>query len=161
MSNNQPIRPRMVGKASLSFAIVASQYNLTYVQGMVEHAFREIGELEPGAKIKLIWASGSFEIPLLIKLLLEQEKFHAALAIGVLMQGETSHAMLVAQSVTTALQNIALESSVPVINEVLLLENEDQARARCLEPEINRGIEAARAAVATARTIRDLKPKTT
>ncbi|MEI6339044.1 MAG: 6,7-dimethyl-8-ribityllumazine synthase [Verrucomicrobiota bacterium] len=156
MSTAQPIRPRTVGKASFSFAIVASQYNATYVQGLVEQAHREINELEPGAKIKIIWVPGAFEIPVMAKLALGKKTFHAVIALGVLLQGETSHALLVAQSVTAALQDIALEFSIPVINEVLLLQNEEQARARCLEPELNRGTEAARAAVSIVRTAREI-----
>src|SRR5215217_5934597 len=50
-----------------------------------------------------------------------------------------------------ALQNIAIESGVPVINAVLSFDNENQARARCLENRINRGTEAARAAVEIAK----------
>jgi 6,7-dimethyl-8-ribityllumazine synthase len=161
MSTAQPIRPRMVGKSTLNFAVVASEYNLTFVQGLVDHASQEIATLEPMAKIKLIWAPGAFEIPVLTKFVLSQKKYDAVLALGVLLQGETAHAGLIAQSVAYALQNIALEFSLPVINEVLLLEDEEQARARCLELELNRGIEAARAAVATTRTIRDLTPRTT
>jgi len=159
MSTAQPIRPRIVGKAGFSFALVASQYNLTYVQGMVEQAHRELGELEPGAKIKIIWASGAFEIPLLAKAAITHKKYDAVLALGVILQGETAHARLVAEAVTSALMQIALEFTVPVINEVLLLDNEQQARARCLDSEINRGTEAARAAVATSRAIRELSPK--
>lgn len=160
MSTAQPIRPRMVGKVGFSFAIVASQYNLPFVQGMVEHAHREINELEPGANTKLVWAPGSFEIPVLAKFLAEQRKFHALLCLGVVLQGETAHASIITNSVASALQNIAVEYTLPVINEVLLLDNEEQARKRCLEGEINRGTEAARAAISTARTIRDLTPKT-
>ena len=43
---------------------------------------------------------------------------------------------------------------MPVINAVLSLENEAQARARCLEDKINRGTEAARAAVEIAKSCR-------
>lgn len=159
MSTAHPIRPRMVGKAPLSFAIVAGQYNLTYTQGLVDNAQRELLELEPGASVRVVWASGAFEIPLLVKMLASQKKMHAILALGVVLQGETAHAALIAQNVTSALMTIALESGIPVINEVLLLDNEDQARARCLGEEINRGVEAARAAVSTARTVRELTPK--
>lgn len=149
----------MVGKAPLSFAIVAGQYNLTYTQGLVDNAQRELLELEPGANLRVVWAPGAFEIPLLVKMLAAQKKLHAILALGVVLQGETAHAALIAQNVTSALMSISLESGIPVINEVLLLENEEQARARCLGTEINRGVEAARAAAATARTVRELAPK--
>jgi len=46
---------------------------------------------------------------------------------------------------------------VPVINVVLSFDNEDQARARCLENQINRGTEAARAAVEIANVLADLR----
>ena len=68
MSSAQPIRPRMVGKATFSFALVASQYNQEYVQGLVTHAHQELNELEPGCAATLVWAPGAFEIPAAIAL---------------------------------------------------------------------------------------------
>jgi 6,7-dimethyl-8-ribityllumazine synthase len=159
MSTAHPIRPRMVGKTAFSFAIVAGQYNPTYTQGLVDHAYAEINELEPGASTKLVWTPGAFEIPLVVKMLATQKRFHAILALGVILQGETGHADLIARAVTTALLEISLDYTIPVINEVLLLQNEEQARTRCLGTEINRGVEAARAAVTSARTVRELTPK--
>jgi 6,7-dimethyl-8-ribityllumazine synthase len=150
------IRPHAATKASLSFAIVASQYNNSYVQPLVEFATAEINELEPGAHISLVRVPGSFEIPLAVKLVAMQRKCQGIIALGVVFQGETAHAELVAKSVTKALMNLALEFTVPVIHEVLLLQNEQQAKARCLGPELNRGLEAARAAVAMARTVKQL-----
>lgn len=149
----------MVGKATFSFALVASQYNQEYVQGLVTHAHQELNELEPGCTATLVWAPGAFEIPLLVKLVAEKKKYNAILALGVVLQGATSHADLIGRAVTDSLQRISLEYSVPVINEVLLLQNEEQARQRCLEPELNRGIEAARAAVSSARTVREIVSK--
>jgi 6,7-dimethyl-8-ribityllumazine synthase len=160
MSTAQPLRPRIVGKTKLNLSLVASQYNLPYVQGLVAAVEEEMSTISAGARMNIVWVPGAFEIPLLTKLILSQEKPDVVIALGVLIQGETAHALLVAQSVTTALQNLAVEFSTPIINEVLLLENEEQARVRCLGDEINRGTEAARAAVAVAHAVREtLKPR--
>ena len=150
------IRPQVARGATLSFAIVASQYNNTYVQPLVEFATAEINELEPGAHISVVRVPGSFEIPLAVKLVAMQRKCDGIVALGVVLQGETAHAELIARSVTEALMRLALEFSMPVIHEVLFLQNEEQAKARCLGPKLNRGLEAARAAVAMARTVKQL-----
>ncbi len=108
---------------------------------------------------KLLWAPGAFEIPLFVKMVASQKKFQAILALGVILQGETAHAALIGQCVTNALQNLALEFNIPIIHEVLLLETEAQAQERCFGQEKNRGVEAARAAVSSARVVRELIPK--
>jgi 6,7-dimethyl-8-ribityllumazine synthase len=82
-----------------------------------------------------------------------QNKADAIIACGVILQGETNHAQNLSRSVTDALQCLAIEHGVPVINAVLSFDNENQARARCLENKINRGTEAARAAVEIANVL--------
>ena len=151
------MRPRLSTKATLSFAIVASQYNAQFVQPLVDNAYRELNALEPGAAVSLVAAPGAFEIPVLVKAVAETGKYNAILALGVLLQGETSHAVLVAQAVTNSLLKISIDEGIPVIHEVLLVENEAQAEARCIGADHNRGIEAARAAVSVARALRDLR----
>jgi 6,7-dimethyl-8-ribityllumazine synthase len=56
------------------------------------------------------------------------------------------HGDLVGASVTDALQNIAITHGIPVVHEVLLVSSEEQAEARCMGEDINRGAEAARVA---------------
>lgn len=157
MSKSVPMRPRLAPKATLSFAIVASQYNAQYTQPLVDNAYRELNVLEPGATVSLISAPGSFEIPLMVQSVAELDRYQAIIALGLIINGETSHAELIAQSVTNSLLDISLAHRVPVIHGVLLVANEEQARARCVDQELNRGIESARAAVAAARTLRDIK----
>lgn len=159
LSKSPPLRPRMAPRSIYSFAIVASQFNLEFTQALVDNAARELALLEQGSNIQISWVPGSFEIPVLAKILASQGKFDAILAFGVLFEGETAHAQLVAQAVTNGLQQIAIERSVPVLDGVLLLSTPDQARERCHGMEINRGIEAARAAVSIARSIREITAK--
>lgn len=156
MSNFVLPRPRATIEQP-HFAIVASQFNQHYVQGLVDHATEELKALAPAAVISLHRVPGAFEIPVVIREIALQKKVDAILALGVILQGKTSHAQNLARSVTDALQQIAIEHGVPVINAVLSLETEEQAQERCLGSKINRGTEAARAAVEIASVVRDLR----
>ena len=78
--------------------------------------------------------------------MLRSTETDAVIALGVIIRGETEHGDLVGASVTDALQNIAVTHGIPVVHEVLLMDNEEQAEARCMGGEINRGAEAARVA---------------
>jgi 6,7-dimethyl-8-ribityllumazine synthase len=89
--------------------------------------------------------------------LARQKRADAILALGVILHGKTDHAELVARSVTDALQRIAIEDGVPIIDAVLSLKSETQARERCLDEEMNRGTEAARAAVHMANLIAEFR----
>jgi 6,7-dimethyl-8-ribityllumazine synthase len=156
MSKAVPSRPRG-DKRKRTFCIVASRFNSQYVDGLVDHVMQELRTLAPKATISILRVPGSFEIPVVVREFASQGKADAIIACGVILQGETNHAQNLSRSVTDALQCIAVEHSVPVINVVLSFDNELQARARCLENKINRGTEAARAAVEIAQTLSEIR----
>jgi 6,7-dimethyl-8-ribityllumazine synthase len=156
MAKSVPPRPRAV-RSKRTFAIVASQFNAQYVQGLVDHTERELRELVPAATISVHRVPGSFEIPVVVRELAQRKSVDAIVACGVIIQGETSHAKNLSSSVTDALQRIAVDYGVPVINVVLSFDNDLQARERCLENRINRGTEGARAAVEIASLMSKLK----
>ena len=158
MSKNAPPRPRSTGRKQ-HFAIVASLFNRVYVQGLVDHAVKELRVLAPAADISIHQVPGAFEIPVVVREIAIKKDTQAILALGVILQGKTSHAQHLAHSVTDALQKIAIDQGVPVINAVLTLETESQARERCLGSKINRGTEAARAAVTVGEVLDDLRSK--
>jgi len=156
MSTANLSRPRQIG-ARRSFAIVASQYNSEYVNGLVDHARRELEAISASFTVSTYEVPGAFEIPLVVQEVASRGNLDAVIALGVIIEGETQHAALIATAVTQSLQQISLAQRVPVIHEVLLVKNEAQARARCLDEEINRGTEAARAAARMVQTMSSLR----
>lgn len=149
----------MVIDANRTFIIVASQFNAQYVEGLVEHARQELHDLAPNASISVQRVPGAFEIPVVVRELASQAQADALIACGVILKGKTDHAQNLSRSVTDALQRIAIGHGVPIINAVLSFDNETQARERCFENKINRGTEAARAAVEIADVMSKLRGK--
>jgi 6,7-dimethyl-8-ribityllumazine synthase len=155
MASILPSRPRQFGPRN-TFAIVASQYHPTFVQGLVEHAKRELEAISATTTVYVYEVPGAFEIPLVVQEIAARGGLNGIIALGVIIRGQTAHADLIAATITDALQRISLQNHVPVIHEVLLLQDEEQARRRCLEEEINRGTEAARVAVRMSQVMGEL-----
>jgi 6,7-dimethyl-8-ribityllumazine synthase len=153
MDKQFPTRPSVDPKSSRAYAIVASEFNRDLVQSLADHATAELISLEPDAVVDVFWVPGSFEIPLFVQAAAKSRRYDALLALGLILQGETSHASLIADAVTKSLLNISLEFELPVIHEVLLVNNMEQAQARCMGTEHNRGVEAAKAAVSATRNL--------
>jgi 6,7-dimethyl-8-ribityllumazine synthase len=126
------------------FAIVVSTYHAEYTTGMVAAAERELA----GHTIDIFHVPGAFEIPLIVQRVARTQDYAAVLAFGLVWQGQTLHAQEILRACTDALMRIALENNVPVLHEVLSVRTAAEAKARCLNPRMNRGTEAARAALA-------------
>lgn len=139
--------------AAGTFAIVASRYNSQFVDAMLRAAKAEL--LRAGAKVQIIRVPGAYEIPVVAAKLARQDipRLSAILCLGVILRGQTVHAAHIGDAVSRALMDIQLATEVPVIHEVLLLENAGQARDRCLDPKHNRGTEAAQTALEMARVM--------
>lgn len=146
MSSILPPRPRHFG-SKVRICMVASKFNEEFSDALVENAIDELGELMPQSRVDLIRVPGAFEIPVTVATVLERESPVCIICLGVIIRGATAHADLVAESVTTALQNLAVINKVPIIHEVLLVDDDKQAYARCIGKNLNRGREAARSAV--------------
>ena len=159
MSKVLPPKPRSANHKT-TITIVASQYNAEFTDALVENAHKELTELAPNAQIDLVRVPGAFEIPATVEMIMRSEKPACVIALGLIIRGQTAHADLVAESVTHALQQIAVSHATPVVHEVILCSDKKQAYARCVGSKLNRGKEAARAAVSITDTFNQLKRNT-
>ena len=75
--------------------------------------------------------------------------FDAVIALGVVIAGETPHHMIIGNSTAFALQEVALDCQVPVINGIVVAETRKQAEERTIG-SIKRGVEFAEAALEMA-----------
>jgi 6,7-dimethyl-8-ribityllumazine synthase len=163
----KPIKAKTFRAGHARFAIVASQYNGHYVDAMLQGATEEL-ERAGAREVQVVRVPGAYEIPVVAARLARASSAHASrithhasrlsaiVCLGVILRGETVHAAHIGEAVSRALMELQLQYEVPVIHEVLLLENEAQAKARCLDPKRNRGREAAQTALAMAQVMAGL-----
>jgi len=155
----KPVKTKTARASGGTFAIVASRYNPRYVDAMLRAAKTEI--LRAGGTVQIVRVPGAYEIPVVAAKLARQSTLNSQLSaiicLGVILRGATTHAQHIGEAVSNALVQIQIEHGVPVIHEVLLLENESQARERCLDKKHNRGTEAAQTALEMARVMKSLQ----
>jgi 6,7-dimethyl-8-ribityllumazine synthase len=110
------------------------------------------------AGVEIVRGPGAYEIPVVAARLARtrESSLSAIICLGVILRGQTVHAEYIGRAVSHALMEIQVRHEVPVIHEVLLLENEEQARVRCLGGKHNRGTEAAQTAFQMARVMQTL-----
>jgi len=158
MSQSAPSVRRING-AKFRIGVVAARFNEALVDGLLVQL--TAGLRQAGVKtgrIKLIRVPGSHEVPWAVGQLAASSRHDCVVALGVLIGGDTNHHEMVGQSVSHALQRVALKTGIPVINGVIVADTVAQARARCTG-RINRGAEFAQAALAMAELKVSLKGK--
>src|SRR5947208_7848098 len=99
MSNSLLPRARIIA-GKRHFAIVASEFNAHFVDGLVNHAMSEFSAQGSRAEIMLMRVPGAFEIPVVVQDIAAGKEMDAIIAIAVILKGETAHAEHLARSVT-------------------------------------------------------------
>src|SRR6266478_2379960 len=124
-------------------AIVASEYNSVIVDRLIAGAKRALKEHEN----TVIRVPGAFELPLAAKRAALSKKYDAVVALGCVVRGETPHFEYISAAVSDGLQQVALETGIPVGFGVLTVDTVQQAMDRSGESG-NKGSEAAMTALA-------------
>jgi 6,7-dimethyl-8-ribityllumazine synthase len=141
---------RRVDGAAFRFGIAAARFNGALVDGLLERvvaALRASGASD--TNLTVLRVPGSHEVPWAAQALATGSQCDCIIGLGVLIAGDTSHHEMVGASVSAALQRVALDAGIPVVNGVLVVNTVKEAEERCVG-RINRGAEFAAAALEMA-----------
>jgi 6,7-dimethyl-8-ribityllumazine synthase len=142
------------------FAIVAAGFNEIVVSKLVEGAvacFRSHGIGEDD--LVVAWVPGAFEIPVTARRLAQSELYDGVVCLGAVIRGETAHFDYVAGECARGVQQVMLDTGVPLALGVLTTENLEQALARAGGKNGNKGWDAAMAAMQMASVLEHLPEK--
>ena len=132
----------------LKFAIVVARFNGGITEKMLAGAKQAL-ERAGADGLEVFYVPGAFELPLAAKMIAHTHAFHAVIALGAVIRGETPHFDFVAAESARGLQQVALESILPVAFGVLTTDTIEQAEAR-----VTKGFDAAMTAIEMARVAR-------
>jgi 6,7-dimethyl-8-ribityllumazine synthase len=128
----------------LRFAIVVARFNSGITDKLLAGAREALAKT--GAQEDVFRVPGAFELPLAAKMLAQTHRYHGVIALGAVIRGDTPHFDFVAGEAARGLQNVALETGIPVAFGVLTTDTLAQAEARS-----DKGFDAAMTAIEMAR----------
>ena len=134
----------------LKFAILVARFNPAITEKLLEGARQAMTETE-AELMDIFDVPGSFELPLAAKQLALTGRYDGIVALGAVIRGETAHFEYVAGEAARGLQQVALETTVPVAFGVLTTDTLAQAQARAGGAAGNKGYDAAMTAIEMVR----------
>jgi len=142
----------------MKIGIAVSEYNPEITSRLLDSCLKRLEEL--GVKqssVAVVRVPGAFELPLAAQRLAAQKHFDAIITLGCVLQGQTDHHTLVAQGAAYGIQQVSLKFNIPIIFGVITPGSHKQALARSAGRTLNRGAEAAEAAVKMVKLMSELK----
>jgi len=157
-----PRRAQLKDQTDISGAralIVEARFYDDIQDALLEGAVAELKAA--GVSHDVITVPGALEIPAAIAIAIEAgekggKPYDAAIALGCVIRGETIHFEIVSMESSRGLMDLAVAKRFPLGNGILTVNNEEQAWARARANDLNKGGDAARAALAMLRIKRRL-----
>ncbi|MCX7320489.1 MAG: 6,7-dimethyl-8-ribityllumazine synthase [Hyphomicrobiales bacterium] len=121
-----------------------------------------IAELKAaGVSYDVLTVPGALEIPAAIAIAVEAAEntakpYDCAIALGCVVRGDTIHFEIVSMESSRGLMDYSVQQRFPLGNGIITVNTEEQAWARAKASELNKGGDAARAALAMLRIKRRL-----
>ena len=143
----------------LRVALACSRFNGGITVRLAEGALAGAAEcgIDP-SDVTVAWTPGAFELPLLARGFATGGAVDAVVCLGAVIRGETGHYDLVAGQCAAGIQQVQLETGVPVAFGVLTTDDVDQALARSEPDRSNKGREALLTAVEMVQLLRATRP---
>jgi 6,7-dimethyl-8-ribityllumazine synthase len=141
----------------LKIAIVQSTYHAELNGNMTDYCQEVLIQNEIlENNIDIYYAPGSWEVPLIVDKLAKSQQFDAIVAFSIIIKGDTYHFDMIANEVTRALMNTAINYHIPIGFEILAVNTLEQAEDRASNNNYNKGIEAGNAILKTLKTLREI-----
>lgn len=129
--------------SKLKGCIVVARWNSEITNKLLESAMQTLEKCKMLEKnIRVVYVSGSVEIPFALHKLAQSDKYDFLVALGCVIRGETPHFDYVCKMAQEGVLEVMLEDDIPVGFGVLTVNNLKQAQKR-----IHVGGEAALAAL--------------
>lgn len=141
----------------MKVAILVSKFNEEVTGGLLWGAREVLIEKNIAFDERdLFWLPGAFEIPLIAKKLAKTGRYQAIVALGCVIKGDTAHFEFISLSTTIGIQQVSLETGVPVSFGILTTYTDEQATARSKKDAHNKGREAALAVLESAEILKSI-----
>ncbi len=150
-------RGRLENETDISGAralIVEARFYDDILDALLEGAVAELKAA--GIAHEVITVPGALEIPAAIAIALDAAEnsgkpFDLVIALGCVIRGETIHFEIVSMESSRGLMDLAVKRKIPLGNGIITVNTEAQAWARARAGELDKGGDAARAAIAMLR----------
>jgi 6,7-dimethyl-8-ribityllumazine synthase len=141
------------------YAILVSRWNDLITSRLLDGSLDTLRRhnVDIDANVTVVWAPGSYELPLLAQKLADTKKFDAIIALACVIRGGTPHFDYVAAEVSKGLANVGLKGDLPISFGVLTTNSIEQAVERAGTKMGNKGTEAALAAIEMVNVVKQIE----
>ncbi|MGB0371067.1 MAG: 6,7-dimethyl-8-ribityllumazine synthase [Opitutales bacterium] len=139
--------PLLQDAQGMRFGIIAARFNGEFVDALLENCVSMIEAA--GGSTQVARVPGSGELPFAASTFCDVEAWNAIIVLGIVIRGETDHHNHLAHATGPVLQQLSVDTGIPIINGIIVTNTVEEAAARS-GADINRGAEFAHAAIEMA-----------
>ncbi len=150
------IQGQLIAKGK-KFGIIASRFNDFITNRLLEGCLDTLSR--HGAKeneVQVVWAPGSFEIPVIAHRMAKSKKYDAIICLGTVIRGSTPHFDYIASEVAKGVAHVSFSTGIPAIFGIITADSIDQAIERAGTKDGNKGRDAAVSAIEMANLLDEI-----